>query len=187
MGFRTRLSRSHTPLPTTHFQTNLSNSVSDPYSFSAHALDFISIIMSFGFSVGDFVTVGLLIHRIISSLRTSSRAEHQELTLELHGLQQALHHVEYLKCSPEQGPAITSIKVAALACQYPLEQFENKLNKFKILGTERPSQLSRVEKLNLWRRKLQWGFSMEDEVVRLRAYLMVHVGSLNMRLITHGL
>lgn len=143
--------------------------------------------MSFGFSVGDFITVGTLIQRIISSLRTSSRSEYQELTLELHGLQQALRHVEHLKCPPSQDPAVNSLKVAALACQYPLSDFAGKLEKFKSLECGKAAKVSKIDRLNIWRRKLQWGFCMGEEVVKLRAYLMVHVGSLNMRLLTYGL
>lgn len=137
--------------------------------------------MSFGFSVSNFITVGKLIQQVTSSLRASSISEYRELTLELHGLQQALHQIEHLRCSPIQEPAVNGIRAAALACQYPLHEFAKKLKRFESLDA---GKASRLEKVSLWIRKLQ---CMQDEVTRLRAYLTVHVGSSNMRLITQGL
>lgn len=143
--------------------------------------------MSFGFSIGDFITVGRLIQHIVSSLRASSIFEYSELILELHGLQRALHEIEHLKCQPSQEPAVNGIKVAALMCQYPLDEFSGKLKKFDSLITGSNVYVSRMEKVRMWGKKLEWGFSMEEEVVKLRAYLVAHVGSLNMRLVTQGL
>ena len=87
--------------------------------------------MSFGFSVGDFLTVGKLISDIVTSLRTASIAEYRELICELHGLQRALHEIEHLKCTTSQEAANNGIKVAALMCQYPLDDFSAKLKKFE--------------------------------------------------------
>ena len=143
--------------------------------------------MSFGFSVGDFITVARLIGNVIHSLRTSSITEYRELILELHGLQRALHEIEHLKCVPDQEASINGIKIAALMCQHPLDEFAMKLKKFDGLGVDENRKLGKTEKLHLWRKKLKWGFCMEDEVNMLRAYLVAHVGSLNMRLITQGL
>lgn len=140
--------------------------------------------MSFGFSMSDFITVGKLIQQVTSSLRASSISEYRELILELHGLQQALRQIEHLRCSPSEEPAVNGIRAAALACQYPLDEFAKKLKRFESLDA---GKASRLEKLSILTRKLQWGFCMQDEVTKLRAYLTVHVGSLNMRLITQGL
>ncbi len=90
--------------------------------------------MSFGISIGDFIAVGRLIQDIVSSLRASSKSEYRELILELHGLQRALHEIEHLKCHPSQEPAVNGIKVAALMCQYPLDEFAGKLKQFESLG-----------------------------------------------------
>lgn len=143
--------------------------------------------MSFGFSVGDFITFGRLILHIVSSLRASSIAEYRELIIELHSLQRALHEIEYLECHPSQELAVSGIKVAALVCQYPLEEFAGRLKKFESLITGSAGHVSRVDKVKMWGKKLRWGFCMEEEVMKLRAYLVAHVGSLNMRLITQGL
>ena len=143
--------------------------------------------MSFGFSIGDFITVGSLIQNIVSSLRASSISEYRELILELDGLQRALNGIEHLKCRSSQEPAVSSIKVAALACQYPLNEFAGKLKKFDSLFTANAGNLSKTDKLKMWGKKLRWGFCMKEEVLNLKFYLVVHVGSLNARLITQGL
>ena len=140
--------------------------------------------MSFGFSVGDFIAVGSLIRNIVSSLRASSISEYRELILELHNLQLALNEVEHLKCHPSQEPAVSAIKVAALVCQYPLDEFAGKLKKFDSLFISNGANVSKTDRVKMWGKKLRWGFCMKEEVIRLRSYLVVHVGSLNMRLIT---
>lgn len=144
-------------------------------------------IMSFGISVGDFITVGRLIQDIVSSLRASSISEYNELILELHGLRRALNEIEHLKCHPSQESAITGIKVAALMCQYPLDEFAGKLKRFESLGLGQAGHASKVEKVKMWGTKLRWGVCMKEEVTKIRGYLVAHVGSLNMRLITQGL
>ena len=141
--------------------------------------------MSFGFSVGDFLATGILIRDIVSALQTSSTSEHQELLLELHGLQRALNEIEHLKAGPQQEIEVNAVKVAALTCQYRLDDFAGKLKKYESLG--HVNKASSAGKAKSWRLKLQWGFSMEAEVQSLRAYLVAHVGYLNMRLMTLNL
>jgi hypothetical protein len=143
--------------------------------------------MSFGFSVGDFLTAVGLIRDIISSLRNSSTSSYHELVLELHGLERALREIEHLKCTPDQEAAVNGVKVAALMCQHPLDEFAWKLKKFGSLGVDNGGKLGKRDMIKMWGRKVQWGFSMEEEATKLRAYLAAHVGSLNMRLTTQGL
>ena len=141
--------------------------------------------MSFGFSIGDFMAAGVIIKDIISALRTSSTSDHQELVLELHGLQRALDEIEHLQVGPRHETEVNAVKVAALTCQYRLDDFAGKLKKYESLG--HVSKAGSAEKSKLWRLKLQWGFSMEAEVQSLRAYMIAHVGYLNMRLTTLNL
>ena len=138
--------------------------------------------MSFGFSVGDFVAAGVVIKDIVAALRTSSTSDHQELVFELHGLQRALDEIEHLQVDPQHEAEVNAVKVAALTCQYRLDDFAGKLKKYESLG--QITKAGSAEKAKLWRLKLQWGFSMEAEVQSLRAYLIAHVGYLNMRLMT---
>jgi len=67
--------------------------------------------------------------------------------------------------------------------RYPLEDFLNKISKFdKSLGIG-----SSVGPIKSAGRKLQWGFGKKDEVARLRDYLNLHIGSINMQLLNCGL
>ncbi|RYP05856.1 hypothetical protein DL765_009707 [Monosporascus sp. GIB2] len=123
--------------------------------------------MSFGFSVGDFIATGKLIKDLVSAFRHDSASSYFELVLELDGLKRALDEIEHLKCPPDQEPALNSIKVAALMCQHPLNEFATKLKRYESLGlshTDRPR-----ERLMRTRRKIQWATSMEDDVAQLRA------------------
>ena len=139
--------------------------------------------MSFGVSVGDFIAAGILIKDIASALQSASTSNHQELLFELHGLQRALHEIEHLHADPQQQEIeVNAVKVAALTCQYRLDDFARKLKKYESLSHS--STASSAEKAKSWRLKLQWGFSMEAEVQSLRVYLIAHVGYLNMRLTT---
>jgi hypothetical protein len=141
--------------------------------------------MSFGFSVGDFVSIGLLIKEIASALNGSSSAEYRELINELQLLQQTLHEIEDLEGLPGQENVINAVKFAAVMCQTPLNEFASKLRKYDILAENDLKRNSEVAKS--WGRKVQWNVSMKDEVQKLRAYLGVHLGSLNLRLSILGL
>ena len=141
--------------------------------------------MSFGISVGDFIAATKLISDIVSSLRASSTSAYRELIIELHNLDQALNAIEHLECIPEHIAAVTAVKVAALTCRFPLDEFDAKLTRFRCLQEQ--GALNTRQRMNILRLKLEWGFTMEEEVQRLRAYLATHVGSLSMRLTTLSL
>jgi hypothetical protein len=88
---------------------------------------------------------------------------------------------------PSQEAAVNGIKVAAVMCQHPLDEFARNLKKFEGLGVENGGKMGKRDMMRLWVKKLQWGFLMEEEVSKLRAYFASHVVSLNMRLMTEGL
>jgi hypothetical protein len=141
--------------------------------------------MSFGFSVGDFVTTASVIKDIVKCLKASggSASEYQELMLELNGLQNGLTKIEHLKGSAERTPTINCIKVAALNCQYVLRNFLEKLKEYeKSLAYGKTSGLV-VDST----KKVKYELVMKTEVQNLRAYLTMHIGSLNLRLSTEGL
>jgi len=111
--------------------------------------------MSFGFSVGDFITVGRLIRQVISSLRASSISEYQGLILELYGLQRALDQIERLKCQAGQEAAVNAVKVAALMCQHQLDDFAGKLKKFDSMDYNNGSRTSKSQKLKALGQRLR--------------------------------
>ena len=140
--------------------------------------------MSLGISIAEFIAVGTLIKNIVCTLQTSA-SDHQELLLELDGLQRALDKIEHLQLDHDEQPEVNAVKVAALTCKYRLVDFAGKLKKYESLG--HVAKASSAEKTKAWRLKLQWEFSMEAEVRNLRAYLIAHVGYLNLRLTTLSL
>jgi hypothetical protein len=141
--------------------------------------------MSFGFSVGDFFTVGQLIFDITKSLRDTggARSEYRELIRELETLKNALEHIDTLQQGCEQPATLDSIKYAALSCRQPLEEFLKKIRKYG-------------RSLDVWTKgniiqsaadKLKWTFGYKEEVKKLQNYLNLHVGVINMLLTEHGL
>jgi len=142
--------------------------------------------MSFGFSVGDFIAAGNLIHDVIESVQDvgGAKFEFQELTRELRGLETALQHLDKLQSdSSSQDRTIQSIKFAALSCRQPLEQFLAKIKKFdSTLDVWAKGQTSKTIV-----RKVQWGLGMRNEVTRLQGYLNLHIATINMLLAEHSL
>lgn len=142
-------------------------------------------LMSFGFSVGDFVAVGKLAIEIATSLQAigGARSEYQELVRELRSLDAALCQLDRLDSGAGPSQHVSSIKCVALSCRHPLEEFLAKVKKYeKSLGTwSRPSVVSSAT------HKLRWTFGHSDDVKRLQTYLNVHIGTINILLAEHGL
>lgn len=165
--------------------------------------------MSFGFSVGDFLTAATLINNLITCLNSSflsSTSSYQELVVELSILKKGLVRIEGLNGPTEaQQLQVQGIQLAALNCQSVLVDFLQKIEKYdESLGTASPQAGSSTDdggtrhrkfgrptlkKLGNLRRKLKdverkigWELRMTKEVQVLRSYLSAHVGSLNMRL-----
>lgn len=82
--------------------------------------------MSFGVSVGDLIAVEILIKNVVSALQSSLSSNHQALLFELNGLQRALNEIEHLRPDPHQETEMNAVKVAALTCQYRLDDFARK-------------------------------------------------------------
>ena len=99
-------------------------------------------------------------------------------------LARALQYVDKLDGPPRQALAIAHIKCSALTCRYPLDDFLDKMRKFdKSLGLG--SSDGRLKDVG---RKAQWGFGLgkKDEINRLRSYLNIHIGTINMQLTQQG-
>ena len=133
--------------------------------------------MPFGFGVGDGIAVANLIASIVKCLRDTggARSDYQELIRELESLENALNHVDRLK-----DPAADRIKCAALMCRYPLQEFLRKIEKYEgRIGLHAGSH-------SVFPR-LQWGLGKKGEIAKLRDYMNLHIGSINMQLLTVGL
>ena len=77
---------------------------------------------------------------------------------------------------------IVAIKLTALSCRHPLNEFYKKIQKYdKSLSLLQPKR-----RVWDWKASVQWS-SLDTEVLQLRHYLRLHVGTINMMLTTHGL
>ncbi|KAF2654207.1 hypothetical protein K491DRAFT_601332 [Lophiostoma macrostomum CBS 122681] len=142
--------------------------------------------MSFGFSAGDFLAAGKLVHDVIQSLQDvgGAKSDYQEIIRELYSLNKALRHLDGLQSdSSGQDRTFQSIKFAALSCRRPLEQFLAKSKKFdSTLDVRAKTQTTKSVF-----RKLQWGLGMKSEVTKLQGYLNLHVSTINILLSEHSL
>lgn len=142
--------------------------------------------MSFGFSVGDLLTVGKLVADISGVLAKEggAKSEYQELLRELESLQNALQRLDQLQADgPGPCPTIDSIKYAALSCRRPLEDFLSKIQRYETsLGVWGNSGIVKNTK-----DKFRFALGHGHEIQKLRNYLNIHVGTLNILLMEHGL
>lgn len=142
--------------------------------------------MSFGFSVGDFIAVLSIIKDITSNIREAG-SEYQELFRELEALDGIFRRLD--KLQPRNGleVSVDSIKCVALTCRHPLEKFLEKIKKYEEgLGPgSRARYASRFQQAGA---KMEWALKKKGEdCARLRTYLGVHIGTINMMLTTYGI
>ena len=101
----------------------------------------------------------------------------------MYSLNRALSQVDKLKGRGDQAIAIDQIKYAALTCRSPIEQFLAKIQKYeKSLGLGKS-----VNKIIDAGRKVQYAGEKKDEANKLRRYLNLHIGTINMLMLQHGL
>ena len=101
----------------------------------------------------------------------------------MHSLEKALCQIDRLKGRGNNAIAIDQIKCVALTCRYPLEQFLADIQKYDNelgLGKEDGKFRTGV-------RKVQYAFTKKPEANKLRSYLNIHIGIINMRLLMQGL
>jgi hypothetical protein len=94
-----------------------------------------------------------------------------------------LDKIEHLEGSVTQAESISSIKLVALSCLFVLQDFRGKLEAYD-------KSLDRGKTRGLARdliRKVRWELTMKTEVQNLRAYLLAHTSSLNIRLLIEEL
>jgi hypothetical protein len=134
--------------------------------------------MSFGFSIGDFLTVGRLVATVIDALNSSSGSSesYQELVSELFSFQRALLEAEEVCRSSSQlhVATINAIKHSVALCRRPIEVFLAKIVKYRC-GLNSSS----------WR-KIGWALFKEEEVRKLRCILKMHINCVNLLVVTAG-
>jgi hypothetical protein len=135
--------------------------------------------MSFGFSLGDFLTAGELIFKVSCMLREAGGSAHQykRVDLDLNSLKLALIEVDKLVPPPELEATAAAIKATALSCKLPLREFLKSVKGYqRSLGVGQTAGIIKdVEQ------KIRWA-TKEEAVTKLRGELVGYVGSVNMLL-----
>lgn len=189
-----------------HRCTILRKSALSPYLIqrcpSRIGFSFSSLLaMSFGFSIGDTLAVGKLITTIVVCLREvdGSAAEYRLLVQELECLEQTLRRLDALRPVDAKVPgdgghreasSLDSIKVAALSCRHPLEQFLQGVRKkygrsLGDAGHSSGAATARSGRVRAAVDKVRFAF-WRDDIQTFQSYLSVHIGTINMMLAEHG-
>ncbi|PQE03553.1 kinetoplast-associated kap protein [Rutstroemia sp. NJR-2017a BVV2] len=137
--------------------------------------------MSFGFSVGDFITAVNLIAQVFSTLCEAggSASQYQHVASKLGFLDRAIRDVNRLE--PVAGLEVTleAIKTTALSCQVPLLKYlEDIRRSSKSLGAGKSSGVMKDVFL-----KMKWQVSKKLEAaMRLEAEIVAYLGAINLLL-----
>jgi len=147
--------------------------------------------ITFG-SVGDIVSVGLLIKDLVVALNESrgSQAEYKQLVDELNLLRDVLGRIDHLCNTTSTWTATRRFEVTALHdttlliaqnCRKFIEGFNVRLKKYdKTLGSS--GARSKSEMLKATVAKIRWQTGEKEEVVRLHAEIASQTASLSLAL-----
>jgi hypothetical protein len=130
--------------------------------------------MSFGFSVGDFITALEVVATVIGALRATGKAasQYRGLLKQLHSLQTALLAVQGLDIDESLVPFESALRQAASQCLGTMADFWGKLQKYRPhLGKTRPGP-------GFWLKdgvmKIRWIFCQDDDITKFQLDLMGH-------------
>ena len=140
----------------------------------------------FGFSVGDCISVCILIKDVVKAFNDSrgSSAEYQEIIRELWSLDRALLEVEMLsrgyETTMEMNALSYTVKIMTDQCKACIEGFLEKVN-----GYERSLRKGGSgNKLRDAKSKLGWTLLKKEDLARFRTEINGHSSAINMLLIT---
>ena len=143
--------------------------------------------ITFG-SVGDIISVGLLIKDLVKCLDKSrgSSAEYQAVIRELWSLDRALLEVELLLRSCKQSVDWIGLSEAANRCvgqcRKCIRDFCDKVKRYQgTLGGGGTGSLVRDTTA-----KIRWHVSEKEDLAKFRAEITTHWSSMNMLLVTAG-
>ena len=137
-------------------------------------------MMSFGFSVGDFIAALELVGTVVASLREAggAKAQFKELTHELFALETALMRVKQLDFEDDDAAEYAALREVACQCQYSITAF------WKTTTSYQRHLLSEAKRPNvktMWM-KVQWSLFKQEELVRFKADVAAHTQSLQLLL-----
>lgn len=136
--------------------------------------------MSFGFSVGDFIAALELVGTVIQSLREAggAKSEFHELVQQLYGLETALLRVKQLEFDRDQETDYLALKQVASQCQFTIDAFWKKASRF-----QRDLLSDGMTVKNAWM-KIRWALCKKEDLVKFKADLAAHTGSILLLLVT---
>ena len=143
---------------------------------------FSMVAPAFGFSVGDFVSVIQLVGKVSKALKDTGGAEDDFKLLyqELSQLQIVLEQLRDLPPSASVSQNhFNAVRGMALAVQIPLQEFLDKIEKFKIAFESPKSHFSELRKAG---RKAQWAVWMQEEVNKIRSVVTMKIVTISVLL-----
>jgi hypothetical protein len=129
--------------------------------------------MSFGFSVGDFITAADLICKVVQSLRTAGGAKttHRELCVDLKVLTGTLLRVSSLELEGHRSET-AHLRQECEACLEKILEFGKKIHKFQSTLQNGGSGDPVLEVKKFWH-KIEWSILREDEVKDFKMALAI--------------
>jgi len=132
---------------------------------------------------GDFVAVSKLIYKIGAELKQGpeAAADYQLLSIELEALDRTMKSLEHIQVAQHGQKRLDAIRALALACQLPLQEFLEKIEKFdESLGPWNTKNRS----FSAITQRLRWSAKYKDEARYLRARLAPNVATITVLLMT---
>ena len=134
---------------------------------------------------GDFIVISKLIYKIAIELKKNpeSAADYQLLLIELEALERTLKSLEHIKIAQHGQRKLDGIRALALACQLPLQEFLNKIEKFEdSLGSWNTNNRS----FSAITQRLRWSAKYKGEAKALRARLAPNLATITVLLMTQA-
>jgi hypothetical protein len=138
--------------------------------------------VGFGFSAGDFISALELVGTVYNALRDSgtSSTEYRVLIAQLYTLEKALLRVKALELDESQHAERVALLQAASQCQRTIDAFWEKIKKYQP-SLRTGGSGSRVR--DGWM-KIKWALCQKEDLIRFKADLIGHTGSIEMLLVT---
>jgi hypothetical protein len=124
-----------------------------------------------------------LITKVSKALRSTGGAasEYQHACFELDALKGILEHLEAMQPNASNINHVNHIRATALGCQFPLQLFLQKIQKFETSLGPLPSSKA----ISGVARKGQWAVLMTEEISRLRSEICAKMAIINLSLAIH--
>lgn len=136
------------------------------------------MVLPFGVSVGDFISVLQLVHDVSQALKKSagSRADFMRLLDTFDHIETALKAVSALTAPDGFEDQLTAIKTAASQCGNVILAFLHRNESFHVTFSDRRSEKQ-------WRaplKKIKWRLYRKDDVDETRVQLQEHISTINL-------